>query len=252
MQTQATILSHIKQKTAKGVKQLAVLIDPDFEEGLHKTIDICNRTQVDYIFVGGSLVTEGNIDRCVATIKENTDIPVVLFPGSTTQLTEKADALLLLSLISGRNPDLLIGKHVESAPFIKQSGIDVIPTGYMLIDGGKITSVQYISNTIPIPADKPDIAMATAMAGELLGLQLIFMDAGSGAATPINDELIAKVKKSVGLPIVVGGGIRTGKQALTAWNAGADIVVIGNAVEKDKTLIEELSEAVAEWPMNKA
>lgn len=247
MQKQATILTRIKQKTAKGVKQLAVLIDPDFEEGLHKTIDICNRTQVDYIFVGGSLVTEGNIDRCVATIKENTDIPVVLFPGSTTQLTEKADALLLLSLISGRNPDLLIGKHVESAPFIKQSGIDVIPTGYMLIDGGKITSVQYISNTIPIPADKPDIAMATAMAGELLGLQLIFMDAGSGAATPINDDLIAKVKQSVGLPIVVGGGIRTGKQALTAWNAGADIVVIGNAVEKDKTLIEELSEAVAEW-----
>lgn len=247
MQKQATILTQIKQKTAKGVKQLAVLIDPDFEEGLHKTIDICNRTQVDYIFVGGSLVTEGNIDRSVATIKENTDIPVVLFPGSTTQLTEKADALLLLSLISGRNPDLLIGKHVESAPFIKQSGIDVIPTGYMLIDGGKITSVQYISNTIPIPADKPDIAMATAMAGELLGLQLIFMDAGSGAATPINDELIAKVKKSVDLPIVVGGGIKTGKQALTAWNAGADIVVIGNAVEKDKTLIEELSEAVAEW-----
>lgn len=247
MQTQATILTQIKQKTAKGVKQLAVLIDPDFEEGLHKTVDICNRTQVDYIFVGGSLVTEGNIDKCVATIKENTDIPVVLFPGSTTQLTERADALLLLSLISGRNPDLLIGKHVESAPFIKQSGIDVIPTGYMLIDGGKITSVQYISNTIPIPADKPDIAMATAMAGELLGLQLIFMDAGSGAATPINDDLIAKVKKSVGVPIVVGGGIKTGKQALTAWNAGADIVVIGNAVEKDKTLIEELSEAVAEW-----
>ncbi len=247
MHTQANILSYIKQKTAKGVKQLAVLIDPDFEEGLHKTIDICNRTQVDYIFVGGSLVTEGNIDRCVATIKENTDIPVLLFPGSSTQLTEKADALLLLSLISGRNPDLLIGRHVESAPFIKQSGLDVIPTGYMLIDGGKITSVQYISNTLPIPADKPDIAMATAMAGELLGLQLIFMDAGSGAATPINDDLITRVKKSINVPLVIGGGIRTGKQALTAWNAGADIVVIGNAVEKDKTLIEELSEAAAEW-----
>jgi putative glycerol-1-phosphate prenyltransferase len=244
---QTSLLQHIQQKTEKGVKQLAVLIDPDFEEGLYKTIDICNRTQVDYIFVGGSLVTEGNIDKCVATIKENTDIPVVLFPGSTTQLTEKADALLLLSLISGRNPDLLIGKHVESAPFIKQSGIDVIPTGYMLIDGGKITSVQYISNTLPIPADKPDIAMATAMAGELLGMQLVFMDAGSGAATPINDDLITRVKKSINVPLVIGGGIRTGKQALTAWNAGADIVVIGNAVEKDKTLIEELSEAAAEW-----
>lgn len=248
---QGRILSQIQQKTAKGVKQLAVLIDPDFEEGLSKTIDVCNRTQVDYIFVGGSLVTEGNTDRCVATIKENTDIPVLLFPGSTTQLTEKADALLLLSLISGRNPDLLIGKHVESAPFIKQSGLDVIPTGYMLVDGGKITSVQYISNTLPIPSDKPDIAMATAMAGELLGLQLIFMDAGSGAATPINDDIITRVKKSINVPVVVGGGIRTGKQALTAWNAGADIVVIGNAVEKDKTLIEELSEAVAEWPINK-
>lgn len=241
------ILQHIQHKTAKGVKQLAVLIDPDFEDGLGKTIDICNRTQVDYIFVGGSLVTEGNISRCVATIKQNTDIPVLLFPGSTTQVTENADALLLLSLISGRNPDLLIGKHVESAPFIKKSGLEVIPTGYMLIDGGKITSVQYISNTIPIPSDKPDIAMATALAGELLGLQLIFMDAGSGAANPINDEIIARVKKTVSLPIVVGGGIRTGKQALTAWNAGADIVVIGNAVEKDKTLIEELSEAAAAW-----
>lgn len=246
---QAQILEHIKHKTAKGVKQLAVLIDPDFEEGLGKTIDICNRTQVDYIFVGGSLVTQGNTDRCVNTIKQHTDIPVLLFPGSTMQLTEKADALLMLSLISGRNPDLLIGKHVESAPFIKQSGLEVIPTGYMLIDGGKITSVQYISNTLPIPADKPDIAMATALAGELLGLQLIYMDAGSGAANPINDDIIARVKKTVSLPIVVGGGIRTGKQALTAWNAGADIVVIGNAVEKDKTLIEELSEAVAAWQL---
>ena len=241
------ILQHIQHKTAKSVKQLAVLIDPDFEDGLGKTIDICNRTQVDYIFVGGSLVTEGNTSRCVATIKQNTDIPVLLFPGSTMQLTENADALLLLSLISGRNPDLLIGKHVESAPFIKKSGLEVIPTGYMLIDGGKITSVQYISNTIPIPSDKPDIAMATALAGELLGLQLIYMDAGSGAANPINDDIIARVKKTVSLPIVVGGGIRTGKQALTAWNAGADIVVIGNAVEKDKTLIEELSEAAAAW-----
>lgn len=244
---QGSILTHINTKTHKGIKQLAVLIDPDFEIGLAKTIDICNRTQVDYIFVGGSLVTEGNIDRCVERVKENTDIPVLLFPGSTTQLTEKADALLLLSLISGRNPDLLIGKHVESAPFIKKSGLEVIPTAYMLIDGGKITSVQYISNTIPIPADKPDIAMATALAGELLGLQLIYMDAGSGAATPINEEMISRVKKTVKLPIVVGGGIRNSKQAVAAWNAGADIVVIGNAVEKDKTLIEELSEAVAEW-----
>lgn len=244
---QASILSHIQHKTQKGIKQLAVLIDPDFEEGLTKTIDICNRTQVDYIFVGGSLVTEGNTDRCVQIIKQNTEIPVLLFPGSTMQLTEKADALLLLSLISGRNPDLLIGKHVESAPFIKRSGLEVIPTGYMLIDGGKITSVQYISNTLPIPADKPDIAVATALAGQLLGLQLVYMDAGSGAATPINDDMIARVKKTVSLPLVVGGGIRTGKQALTAWNAGADIVVIGNAVEKDKTLIEELSEAVAAW-----
>lgn len=244
---QASILSQIQQKTEKGIKQLAVLIDPDFEEGLHKTIDICNRTQVDYVFVGGSLVTEGNTGRCVETIKQNTDIPVLLFPGSTMQLTEKADALLLLTLISGRNPDLLIGKHVESAPFIKKSGLEVIPTGYMLVDGGKITSVQYISNTLPIPADKPDIAMATALAGELLGLQLIYMDAGSGAATPISDDIISRVKKTVKLPVVVGGGIRTTKQAVAAWNAGADVVVIGNAIEKDKTLIEELSEAVAEW-----
>ena len=241
------ILAKVQHKTAKGIKQLAVLIDPDFEQGLSKTVDICNRTQVDYIFVGGSLVTEGNTDRCVATIKQLTDIPVLLFPGSTMQLTERADALLLLSLISGRNPDLLIGKHVESAPFIKKSGLEVIPTGYMLVDGGKITSVQYISNTLPIPADKPDIAMATALAGELLGLQLIYMDAGSGAATPINEEIISRVKKHVSIPVIVGGGIRSTKHAVAAWNAGADVVVIGNAVEKDKTLIEELSEAASEW-----
>lgn len=241
------ILTQIQHKTAKGIKQLVVLIDPDFEQGLSKTVDICNRTQVDYIFVGGSLITQGNTDRCVEAIKEMTDIPVLLFPGSTMQLTEKADALLLLSLISGRNPDLLIGKHVESAPFIKKSGLQVIPTGYMLVDGGKITSVQYISNTLPIPSDKPDIAMATALAGELLGLQLIYMDAGSGAAIPINEEIISRVKKHVSIPVIVGGGIRSTKQAVAAWNAGADVVVIGNAVEKDKTLIEELSEAASEW-----
>lgn len=227
-------------------KAFAVLIDPDKldDQGLMRTIELSVKSSVDYIFVGGSLVVTDTLDTMVATIKKNCSIPVVLFPGSPTQITSKADALLYLSLISGRNPELLIGHHVSSAPFIKQSGLEVIPVGYMLIDGGSPTTVSYISNTNPIPANKKDIAVCTAMAGEMLGLKLIYMDAGSGAQKAIPTEMIQQVAKHIQVPLVIGGGITSAEKAIENCLAGADIIVVGNAVEKDPSLIESISNAI--------
>lgn len=229
-----------------GQKAFAVLIDPDKldEVGLLRTIDLSVEANVDYIFVGGSLVVKDCLDWVVSTIKKRCAIPVVLFPGAPTQITPQADALLYLSLISGRNPELLIGHHVSSAPFIKQAGLEVIPVGYMLIDGGTPTTVSYISNTQPIPSNKKDIAVCTAMAGEMLGLRLIYMDAGSGAQKAIPAEMIAQVAKHVAVPVVVGGGITSPEKAIENCKAGADIIVVGNAVEKDPALISSIAAAV--------
>jgi len=227
-------------------KAFAVLIDPDKlnETTLMDTIQLAVKAKVDYIFVGGSLVVTDTLDTMVETIKKNCSIPVVLFPGSPDQITPKADALLYLSLISGRNPELLIGQHVVSAPFVKQSGLEIIPVGYMLIDGGSPTTVSYISNTHPIPSNKKDIALCTAMAGEMLGLKLIYMDAGSGAKTPISTEMIQYVSKHIKVPLVIGGGITSAEKAKENCMAGADIIVVGNAVEKDPSLIEAIATAV--------
>ena len=241
------ILNSLLENKGNGKKLLAVLIDPDSVEGeqqLADTCKICNTAKADLILVGGSLITNGFFERCVSVIKANTTIPVLLFPGSVMQITGEADAILFLSLISGRNPDLLIGKHVIAAPMLKKSGLEVIPTGYMLIDGGNSTSVSYISNTIPIPADKSAIAATTAMAGEMLGLKIIYMDAGSGATYPIPAKLIREVCNNVSVPIFVGGGIRTPEAAKAACDAGADVVVVGNAIEKDPNLIAKLMEAI--------
>jgi putative glycerol-1-phosphate prenyltransferase len=227
-------------------KAFAVLIDPDKlnETTLMDTIQLAVKAKVDYIFVGGSLVVTDTLDTMVETIKKNCSIPVVLFPGSPDQITPKADALLYLSLISGRNPELLIGQHVVSAPFVKQSGLEIIPVGYMLIDGGSPTTVSYISNTHPIPSNKKDIALCTAMAGEMLGLKLIYMDAGSGAKTPISTEMIQYVSKHIKVPLVIGGGITSAEKAKENCMSGADIIVVGNAVEKDPSLIEAIATAV--------
>ena len=228
---------------SNGVKKLAVVIDPDnSEEQVLKSVLECNANQVDMILLGGSLVTQGSADSAARIIKENTSIPVVLFPGSEIQLTNKADALLLLSLISGRNPELLIGKHVAAAPFIKRSKLEVIPTGYILIDGGRPTSVTYMSNTLPIPADKPDIAMATALAGELLGMKLIFMDAGSGALHQVSQRMISQVKKATNLPLIIGGGMKTPDDLRKTFEAGADVIVIGTSVEDNPKIIEQMAE----------
>lgn len=240
------LYSNILALKAAQKKGFAVLIDPDKleEQALLKTIEIAKNAGVDFFFVGGSLVVTDTLDTVVTTLKKHCDIPVILFPGSPDQITPKADALLYLSLISGRNPELLIGQHVISAPFIRQSGLEVMPVGYMLIDGGTPTTVSYISNTHPIPSNKNDIAACTAMAGEMLGLKLIYMDAGSGAQKSIPTAMISQVAKYIQIPLIVGGGITTAEKAKENCSAGADIIVVGNAVEKDPALISEIAVAI--------
>jgi putative glycerol-1-phosphate prenyltransferase len=229
-----------------GRKSFTVLIDPDKVDfpKLDKLISLSVNAGVDYFFVGGSLVIDNSLDDCIRHIKAACDIPVILFPGSPSQISKYADALLYLSLISGRNPELLIGQHVISAPLVKKSGLEIMPTGYMVIDGGAPTTVSYISNATPIPADKADIALCTAMAGEMLGMRLIYMDAGSGAKRPITETMIEKVSSHIDCPLIIGGGIVTPEKAYLNCKAGADIIVVGNAIEKDASLIKEMSDAV--------
>lgn len=234
---------------AAGKKLLAVLIDPDKarRENLQQLADYANAGHVDVFLWGGSLVNAPQAEYYLKQLKSNLNTtPIILFPGSTYQLDAQADALFLLSLISGRNPDLLIGRHVQVAGRLKQMPLEVIPTGYILIDGGKPTSVSYMSNTTPIPADKPPIAAATALAGQQLGLKLIYMDAGSGAQNPIPQAIIQAVRREVDLPVVVGGGIRTPARAAAALDAGADMIVVGNGLEKDINWLPELAAAVRE------
>ena len=245
------VYQSLLEKKKAGKKSFAVLIDPDkvSASSIVPLIDAANEAKVDYLFVGGSLVITDHLDECILTIKKHSPIPVLLFPGSPSQISRHADALLYLSLISGRNPELLIGQHVISAPFIKSSGLEIISTGYMVVDGGAPTTVSYISNATPIPADKNDIAMCTAMAGEMLGKKLIYMDAGSGAKKPISEEMIQAVAEQVEIPIIVGGGIRDAEKAYMNCKAGADVIVIGNAIEKDPSLIKEMAAAIHSVPL---
>jgi putative glycerol-1-phosphate prenyltransferase len=227
-------------------KSFAVLIDPDkvAEPQLDELIRLSTDARVDYFLVGGSLVISSHLDQVVQHIKANCNIPIILFPGSPSQVSKYADALLYLSLISGRNPELLIGQHVISAPVVKKSGLEIMPTGYMVIDGGAPTTVSYISNAAPIPRDKNEIAMCTAMAGEMLGMKLIYMDAGSGARYAITESMIEKVSQVIEAPLIIGGGIADPEKAYRNCKAGADIIVVGNAIEKDPGLIKEISAAI--------
>lgn len=242
----ASFYPSLVNKKKQHQKSFAVLIDPD-GVSIH-TIDhlihLSMEAGVDYFFIGGSLVTTQHLDDVINRIKQLCAIPVVLFPGSPSQVSKEADALLLLSLISGRNPDLLIGQHVVSAPMLKASGLEIVPTGYIVIDGGVPTSVSYMSNSAPIPNDKTNIAVCTALAGEMLGLHCIYMDAGSGAKQPIISEMIKAVSSQINIPLIIGGGIKTPEAAIAACHAGADIIVVGNAIEKNPQLILRISEAV--------
>lgn len=246
----ATIYNSLIGKKREGKKSFAVLIDPDkVNPGiLEELVQLSVEAKVDYLFVGGSLVISSHLDESVQQIKKSCDIPVILFPGSPTQVSKYADALLYLSLISGRNPELLIGQHVVSAPFIKKSGLEIMPTGYIVIDGGAPTTVSYISNAAPVPADKNEIAMCTAMAGEMLGMKLIYMDAGSGAKRAVSESMIEAVARNIESPLIVGGGITNPEKAYHNCKAGADIIVVGNAIEKDASLIKEISAAIHSVP----
>jgi phosphoglycerol geranylgeranyltransferase len=239
------VYHQLQNAKSQQAKKLAVLFDPDkmrlgrMEQALELAVE-CN---IDYFFIGGSLVVNNMLDEVLAAVRTRCAIPLVLFPGSSFQLSYRADAILLLSLISGRNPELLIGQHVIAAPFLKMSPLEIISTGYMLVDGGVQTSVQYMSNTYPIPGHKADIAVCTALAGEMLGLKVMYMDAGSGAKNPISTAMIEAVSGAISAPLIVGGGIRTPEKVAENYAAGADVVVVGNAIESDPNLIREMAAA---------
>ncbi len=227
----------------RGEKRLAILFDPDKLrlQKMEQALELAVECGVDYFFIGGSLVVNSMLDPLLAQIRERCKIPLILFPGSSFQLSYRADGILLLSLISGRNPELLIGQHVMAAPYLKMSPLEIISTGYMLVDGGVKTSVQYMSNTSPIPAGKDDIAVCTALAGEMLGLKTIYLEAGSGALNPVSESMIEAVSGTLSVPLIVGGGIRTPEKAAANFRAGADVIVVGNAFENDPGLIRELA-----------
>jgi len=238
------LLQKIKFSQEEKKKSLAVLLDPDKVDlqGLDKLLSTYLEVGVDLFLVGGSLISGSGFYHLVEVLKKQTTIPVLIFPGSNLHIHSEADGILLLSLISGRNPELLIGQHVIAAPILRNSGLEILPTGYMLVESGKSTTVSYISNTQPIPSDKEDIAVCTAMAGEMLGLQLIYLDGGSGAQNPVPAKMISAVRRSISVPLIVGGGINSGIKAEQAWNAGATFVVIGNGLESNPDILQGIIE----------
>jgi len=223
-------------------KLLAVLIDPDKMElnRLKYFMTALNASITTHIFVGGSEVDAETTGFLVKELKALTELPIVLFPGDITQITNYADALLFLSLISGRNPDYLIDKHVQAAPIVKASNLEIIPTGYILVENGKETSVQRVTGTNPMKRDNVMDVVHTAMAGQFLGQKLMYLEAGSGATHPIDATMISEVRKAIDIPLIIGGGIKTKKQLLDAYNAGADLIVLGTALEEDESFFKEL------------
>ncbi len=243
------ILNELKKRAESGRKSLAILIDPDSIQdasSLQPLLNLARECCVDFFFVGGSLITHNSLTSTIQHIRNETDIPVILFPGNNMQIDLQADAILFLSLISGRNPELLIGQHVVAAPILRSSDIQVLPTGYMLIGNERNSSVAYMSNTNPIPSDKFAVAASTAMAGEMLGLQLIYLDGGSGVKDCIQPRMISSVKKNISCPLIIGGGINSKEKARSVLRAGADLIVVGNALENDPNLLIPISEAIYE------
>jgi putative glycerol-1-phosphate prenyltransferase len=236
----------LKEARRENRKLFSVLVDPDKTDSasLDRLIADSRESGVDLFLVGSSILRDESFTSTLLRLREKAPCPVVLFPGNALQVSDQADGILLLSLISGRNADLLIGQHVIAAPFLQRSGIEILPTGYLLIDSGAPTSVSYMSQTLPIPHDKDDIAACTALAGEQLGLQLIYLDAGSGARHPVSARMVRAVRQAVDVPIIVGGGIRTPEKAAELALAGADMIVIGNSLETDPGLLQELADAV--------
>lgn len=244
------LLNELISRRDQNRKSLAVLIDPDKVEdfsNIQALTSMAKECYIDFFFVGGSLLTQDNLSKVVRKLKDSSEIPVILFPGNNMQITREADAILFLSLISGRNPDFLIGQHVNAAPLLKRSSLEVIPAGYMIINAESTSAVSYMSNTMPIPPDKYSIATSTAIAGEMLGMKLIYMDAGSGSKSNISQRMVRKVRESINLPLIIGGGINSSQKASEALEAGADVVVIGNAIEKNPNLMIEISEKIYDF-----
>lgn len=244
MQTWQKLLDIRKNRGAGYI----VLIDPD-KLSLEKSIELAAQAEMedaDVIFIGGSLLSTPIFDELVKQIKQVVKIPVIIFPGGVQQISRHADGILFMSVISGRNPDLLIGQHVMGAPIVKMLNLEAIPMGYMLIESGKVTSAEFMSNTKPIPRDKPDIAVAHALAAEYLGMKLIYLEAGSGALHPVPDEMIQAIARMCSLPIIVGGGIRTPDMAKQKVAAGAAFIVTGNVLEDKKMdgLIRDFANAI--------
>lgn len=242
----SVLYPYLLQSRRQHKKHLAVLIDPDKAElpFLDHLLKESLAASVDFFFLGGSLVMQHQSEHIARYLKSRCTIPVVLFPGSVLQVHDAADALLLLSLVSGRNPDLLIGQQVTAAPLLKQMQLEILSTAYLLIDGGRPTTASYISHTQPIPHDKPSVAACTAMAAEMLGMKLAYLDTGSGAQRSVSAEMIAAVRHAVDVPLIVGGGIRTAAMAQNLCRAGADVLVVGTAFEEQPQLIGELAAAV--------
>jgi len=243
----SAILQHLQNLKANQESELVVLVDPDKAERkqIQYLVERCEQVGISHLLIGGSYVPQGKTSQLLKWIREvSVPMKLVIFPGHPDQISSEADALLLLSLLSGRNPDYLIGHHVQSANRLQESGLDLISTAYILIDGGKTTAVQYISNTQPIPPQEIALACSTALAGEQLGMKLVYMDAGSGALLPIPTDLIEEVSGTTLLPLVVGGGMRTPKELQERAIAGAQWLVVGNALEKDPGLLQEMALAI--------
>ena len=243
-----TIYEQLLEMRNSGQKGLFVLIDPDKSDvkTLRKWVERAENAGASAILIGGSYIGNDDFNIAVKMMKEALTIPLILFPGGASQLSQYADALLLLSLISGRNPQYLIGEHVSAAPRIKQLGLEVIPTAYMLIESGKMTAIEFISNTKPIPRSQKKLAAAHALAGEMMGMKLIYLEAGSGAINPVPVEMVNTVVNTVTIPVIVGGGIKNPETAADITSAGADFIVVGNALENqnDDILLREIVAAV--------
>ncbi len=233
------LLSHFQNINLNNEKHLAVLIDPDFyyEKKLESILEKCKNSSVSFIFVGGSFLSQNTTNEIIQFIKSKVEIPVIIFPGSCFQISPYADAIFFMSLISGRNPDFLIGQQVMAAPLLEKMKIEILPTGYMLVEGDYLTTAHYMSNTLPLPKNKPNLAYATALAGKFLGLKMVYLDTGSGASNLVPCSLIEKVSQIPDLPVIVGGGIKEPMQVHQLWKAGADIVVIGTAIENNPNFL---------------
>ena len=227
------VYDYIRQRLKEQTALLTILIDPGKTDGetLRRMAGHSRELGIDLFLVGGSLLSADMMDNTLSLLKQSGDTPVVIFPGGAQQLSARADALLFLSLLSGRNPEFLIGQQVVSAPLIHQMGLEALSTAYLLVESGRTTSVEFMSGSKPLPGHKPDIAVAHALAARYLGFKMIYLEAGSGAERPVPDMLISAVKKHIDIPLIVGGGLRSAADVQAKVKAGADIIVIGTHFE---------------------